>query len=209
MRSDEIAERLRALVAKGEKLRAAGGSNSVPSAGFAEWASQSAALLKSVAGPGHTYPLNFEQTVRAPRPWYVENGLGILRAAAEDLDLGLLRSFRELVAAEVFGDFLDMAKHLFEAGYAIPAASLAGAVLEDGLRRIAASRDVKVKAGDDLSTLNHKLADANVYNRLEQKRIQVWIDVRNRADHGEFDEVRTSDVLDFLAGVEAFLGAHL
>lgn len=102
-----------------------------------------------------------------------------------------------------------MAKHLYETGYAIPAGSLGGAVLEDGLRRIAAAKDVKVKTGDDLSALNQKLADANVYNRLVQKRVQVWIDVRNCADHGQFDEVKDSDVGELLAGVEGFLGGYL
>lgn len=140
---------------------------------------------------------------------HVAAGVGILSAVREDAELGLLRSTRELVTAEVFSDFLEMAKHLYETGYRIPAASLAGAVLEDGLRRIAEKHDVTVKAGDDLSALNKRLADADVYSRLVQKRIQVWIDVRNPADHGEFDKVKDEDVRDLLAGVEGFLAEHL
>lgn len=58
---------------------------------------------------------------------------------------------------------------------------------------------------DDISSLNAKLADKGVYNRLVQKKIQVWADVRNNADYGEFAEYVAADVKDMLSGVEQFL----
>lgn len=86
---------------------------------------------------------------------------------------------------------------------------LAGAVLEDGLRRVAERSEVKVRTRDDLSALNQKCADAGLYNRLVQRKIQVWIDVRNRADHAEFHQYTTADVADMLRGVRDFLGERL
>ena len=103
---------------------------------------------------------------------HLDGGLGILRAAKEDSELGLLRSLRELVAAEVFSDFLEMAHHLYETGYYVPAASLSGAVLEDGMRKIAEKNRVAVRLGDDLAVLNQRLGDANVYSRLKQRQLQ-------------------------------------
>ena len=102
-----------------------------------------------------------------------------------------------------------MADHLHEAGYKDPAASLAGAVLEDGMRNIAKSTGIKVKAKEDLSSLNQKLAQASVYNRLTQKKLQVWTDVRNNADHGHFDEYSTDDVANMIRGIEQFLADYL
>ncbi len=60
----------------------------------------------------------------------------VLEAAARDFRAGYGRDLHELVAGEVFSDFLDMAEHLAGQGYHHAAASLAGAVLEDALRRL-------------------------------------------------------------------------
>jgi len=52
-------------------------------------------------------------------------------------------------------------------------ALLTGAVLEDGLLRIANTNSIKVKSNDDLGSLNKKLADSQVYTRLIQKQIHA------------------------------------
>ena len=110
-----------------------------------------------------------------------------------------------MAAAEVFSDFLEQAEHLLEHGYSAPAASLSGAVLENGMRSLAERNGIPVKPRDDLSALNSKLAANNVYSRLRQKQVAVWIDVRNSADHGRFDEFGETDVADLAKGVRSFL----
>ena len=67
-----------------------------------------------------------------PMGWYK----GILAAAKEDYIGGLLDDQKTLVCAEVFTDFLQQADYLLREGYKDPAAVIAGAVLEDGLRRL-------------------------------------------------------------------------
>jgi hypothetical protein len=132
-----------------------------------------------------------------------------LRALRSDVANGYLKRQADLVAAEVFGDFLDMAAHLVDTGYHQPAASLIGAVLEDGLRRIARNADVQVKPGDDLSVLNNRLAAKNVYSNLHRKQVDVWAAIRNRADHAEWDSFSLGDVQDMYAGVTRFLSERL
>jgi len=139
----------------------------------------------------------------------VSYGQGILRAVKEDVELGYLARVRALITADVFSDFLEMADHLLDAGYKDPAASLVGAVLEDGLRTVARDHHITVKSRDDLASLTARCADANVFSRLVQKKIQVWIGVRNHADHGEFGEYSDSDVRDMLSGVRDFLAVHI
>lgn len=215
--ADEVRERIAALIAKGDAVlmtrtqpgRSISGRVYVAPRPFVEWQAQSAALLRSLLGSDHTYVETFASVAKGPHATDVNSGLGILRAVAEDVELGLLGSIRDLVTAEVFTDFLDMASHLNEAGYHVAAASLGGAVLEDGLRRIAAKNAVKVGAQDDLATLNKKCADAKIYTRLVQKRLQVWIDVRNLADHGRFNDVKADDVSDLVNGTTSFLAEHL
>jgi len=75
-----------------------------------------------------------------------------------------------------------------------PTAYLTGAVLEDGQRKIADANSVKLKAKKDLSSVNGKLVSAGVYNNLVRKKIQVWIVVRNNADHGYFGEYDTDEL---------------
>lgn len=176
---------------------------------FAQWRTQSLALLTNLLGAGHTYVVNFESEVDGGFTDHVKAGIGILGAVQQDLRDGFLTDVRTLVSADVFTDFLAMADHLLDRDYKDPAASLCGAVLEQGLRRIATNRGVKVREKDDLSTLNQKLAAKDVYTRLVQKRLEVWTGVRNAADHGRFSDYSMSDVREMHAGVSSFLAQHL
>ncbi|WP_420463375.1 hypothetical protein [Candidatus Palauibacter sp.] len=176
---------------------------------FTEWRAQSLSLLTNLLGTDHVYVASFEQEVDRSYTSSVEAGIGILKAVSEDLEDGFLTDVLTLVSAEVFTDFLAMAGHLLECEYKDPAASLCGAVLEEGLRRVATNRGVQVRERDDLSTLNQKLAAKSIYTRLVQKRLAVWTDVRNAADHGKFSEYSKADVADMHAGVSSFLARHL
>ena len=176
---------------------------------FAEWRTQAHSLLVNLLGPQHPYVQNFEVGVQKRRSSDVKTGQGILKAVREDIEGGYLTDLRTLLSAEVFTDFLEMAEHLHESGYKDPAASLTGAVLEDGLRRVADANGLPVKPRDNIAVLNQKIADAQVYSRLVQKKVQVWNDVRNSADHGKFAEYSVKDVAEMLVGVRDFLEDHL
>ena len=176
---------------------------------FAEWRTQSLSLLTNLLGAKHIYVSSFKQKVDKGYVSNVESGIGILRAVCEDLEDGFLTDVRTLVSAEVFTDFLAMAGHLVDSGYKDPAASLCGAVLEEGLRRIATNKGANVRDRDDLSSLNQKLAAKGVYSRLVQKRLAVWTDVRNAADHGKFSDYSKADVAEMHQGVSSFLAQHL
>jgi len=142
-------------------------------------------------------------------PAWASVGVGVLYALNEDIANGYLGDFRVMISAEVFTDLLEQAEHLLKHGYKDPTASLSGAVLEDGLRRIAALKGVAVKRSDGLSALNQNCAQAGVYNALMQKRIQVWTEIRNRADHGHFGEYADNDVREMVSGVRGFLSDYL
>lgn len=177
----------------------------VDSSQFHEWLASSLSFLRRVFGSGHTHTTLFEKKCSKPLLVDVTKGVAILRAASTDLEQGFLTSLKTLVEAEVFSDFLEMADHLIENGYKDSAASLVGAVLEDGLRKVAVRNDVKVQSKDDLQSLNTKLADKAVYSRLTQKRVKVWTDVRNNADHGHFSEYSMEHVREMRNGVGALL----
>jgi hypothetical protein len=176
---------------------------------FLEWKSNVENLIILIAGKDSVYYQNFINMVKYECVGHVNYGIGILRALKEDIEQGYLTNIKNLVIAEVFSDFLDMSEHLLENGYKDPAASLIGAVLEDGLRKIAEKNNIIVKRDDNISSLNQKLADKGVYNRLVQRQIQAWEAIRNSADHGKFNDYNSDDVKLMLEGVKKFLTEHL
>jgi hypothetical protein len=60
-----------------------------------------------------------------------------------------------------------------------------------------------------LDALNKKCSDAGLYNALQRSHVDGWRILRNDADHGHFDRYTAQDVATMVAGVRAFLTAHL
>jgi hypothetical protein len=217
-RAQEIAERLRELKARGQPVLSSHTPNppnvigfpTLDSGLFAGWRTQCLTYMQNVFGNGHTYSTSFDSaTNQHGYTNEVEKGMAILEAAAEDVENGYLARVEDLVASDVFADFLEQAQHLLDAGYKDPAAMLAGAVLEDGLRRLLLKSGEKVRTRDDLSALNGRSAEKGLYNRLVQKKISVWIDVRNSASHGKFVDYEKEDVERMVEGINSFLSDHL
>ena len=173
---------------------------------YINWRTQSLTFLTDFLGPDHTYTSSFRTATDSGR--YVSSaraGIGILEAVLEDVEQGYIETVRQLITAEVWSDLFDQAGYLLNSGYEAPAASLAGALLENGLRSVAGSNGVAVKDGDNLPSLNQKLADKGVYNRLTQKKVSFWTDVRNAADHGRFEQLDRTDVDDLVKGSQSLL----
>jgi hypothetical protein len=175
---------------------------------FSQWRTSSLSFLNTLP-PEYIYSREFEACCKDVYFEDVKHGVGILRAAKDDIKGGYLQKVEALVSASVFSDFLEMAEHLLDNDYKDPAASLIGAVLEDGLRRICGNKNITVKTDDNISSLNQKLAQNHVYNPLQQKQIQVWNKLRDFADHGHFDQYKPDDVKDMLQDVRKFLADYL
>ncbi|TKJ30090.1 MAG: hypothetical protein CEE40_06055, partial [Chloroflexi bacterium B3_Chlor] len=144
---------------------------------------------------------------------YVAGGLRALRNAVAS---GYLVSLQELVHAEVFGDFLKMAGYLLEEGYKDPAAVLTGGVLEGHLRKICVKHELPIDVPDKrgvprpkkAESMNADLGRKPVYSKLDQKSVTAWLDLRNKAAHGHYDEYTHQQVELMLQGVTDFLRRH-
>ncbi len=213
MEVNKILERLDTLISIGNTVSSAcslreRGTDVDAVEVFSQWRTSSLSFLNTFP-PEYIYSREFEARCKDLSLEDVEQGLGILRAARDDIEGGYLQKVEALVSASVFSDFLEMAQHLLDNGYKDPAASLTGAVLEDGLRRICGNNNISVKSGDNISSLNQKLADNDVYNRLQQREIEVWNKLRDYADHGHFTEYESDNVKGMLEGVRKFLSDYL
>lgn len=139
--------------------------------------------------------------------------VGVLRALRDDYAAGYMQTIAELVHADLFADFLEMASELQEKGFKDPAAVLAGSVLEEHLRKLAAKSGIDVeKAGGSpkrANTLNDDLAQGEaVYSNLEQKSVTAWLGLRNHAAHGEYDKYDHAQVAGLIRDVRDFMIRH-
>jgi len=145
-----------------------------------------------------------ENKSTALNSYYFKDCYGVLEAASRDYEGGMIFQVRAMVAAELLDDFLEQAEHLFEQGFHVPAASLAGAVLEDTLRKLSESKGIPIPDKTSIDKLNGELVKAGIYDKLVLKRITAIADVRNNADHGHFDKFKKEDVEDMLKWVRRF-----
>lgn len=215
MTSDLIVARIDALAKTGRQvsemnaIAASGNYTREFHASYAGRRAQATACVADVTGRDSTWYERFVQDTKNQYPNAAGEGASILEALSADVAAGYLRRQAELIAAEVFGDFLDMAQHLLDAGYHVASASPIGAVLEDGLRRLARRHHLKVGPSDDISALNNRLASKDIDTNLVRKQGDLWSATRNAADHGEFGEVKPENVREMQAGVVRCLVEHL
>lgn len=135
--------------------------------------------------------------------------LGIVEAAQHDLEAGLLFDMKALIGAELLSDFIEQADTLLAAGYHIPAASLAGAVLEDTLRKLWIRNGWPLPEKSNINSLSVELAKTGKIIRLTQKQLTVHAEVRNNADHGHYVRVTPADVEEMVKWVRRFAEEHL
>jgi len=173
-------------------------------------------LINRYAPPNSTYKANFlvifknrklndlEQLWRDVYSLY-----GLLLALRTAYSNDLLQSVEELIHGDIFEDFLEMAEYLLEEKYKDPAAMLIGGVLEEHLRKLCQKHDIAIVKDDKTpkkaSSLNEDLARVEIYTKGDQKSIIAWLDIRNNAAHGKFEQYQIENVDLMLHGVRNFI----
>lgn len=220
MEKSQIITRIDFVIQKGQEglshLVSSDRGPYVPRIYYAGFRSAGLALIVSIYGEDHPYFKEFNKIVENLQAYCVEGGIGILNSIKEEIEGGWLTSYRQLVSAEIFSDFLEMAEYLLEQSYKDAAAVMIGSVLEEHLRQLCQlhyidthlpGEDRKPKKAD---SLNSELAKNGVYGKLDQKNVTAWLDLRNKSAHGNYqlysiDQVRLmyQGVLDFIARIIA------
>ncbi len=158
------------------------------------------AAIARIAGESSTYARQVEDVLKLKV--YVGTHLrmiqGVAQGLLEDANNGMLASIQELIHADLFASFLEMADHLLANGYKDAAAVIAGSSLEEHLRLLAAKHGVKPidPAGrpKKADLINAELAGANAFSKLDHKNVTAWLDLRNKAAHGRYSEYEAPQV---------------
>jgi hypothetical protein len=139
--------------------------------------------------------------------------LGILSAVKHDLENGLLDDLTKLLQADIFSDFIDMSEHLLKGGYKDAAAVIIGSVLEDTIRKLAVASLIPITHNNGkrltIEPLNVELEKKGVYNALIKKQITSWVDLRNNAAHGHYNEYDSQQVKAMIDYVTNFTSTYL
>lgn len=174
-----------------------------------------AAAIGRLSPPDSQYRDNAQAALKTYGPnnaYIIPILAGALKALRADYAAGHLRRVEQLVQAELFADFLEMAEYLLDQGYKDAAAVLVGGVLEEQLRKMCIKNGISVLSGGrpkKADSLNADLAGASVLNKLDQKSVTSWLDLRNKAAHGQYSEYTADQVGVMLQGVRDFATRHL
>lgn len=179
---------------------------------FLEFRTSCLSFILNLHGEGHPYFKDFNQHVTRAIPYDVEEGRGILKSIKSEIDGGWLITLKGLVSAEIFSDFIEMADHLLKEGYKDPAAVVIGSVLEEHLRQLCIKNNIQIeenKAGKNIAKkadlLNAELTAKGIYNKLDQKNVTAWLDLRNKAAHGKYTEYNQQQVEFMIQTVTEFM----
>ena len=211
-------QRIQELIELGERVEASrpvtrGGKAGPDPTLYYQWTTSSPTFLAAALGEDSEHYKRFagirhsvEQS-GAKVPQY----LGVLHAAKDDIDSGWVGRRDLLLTADAFGSFLEQADYLLSEHYKDAAAVLVGGVLEATLRKICDVHGVPYGPKDTIEPLNVALARQTppLYNKLVQKQITAWADLRNNAAHAHYDRYDEGNVADMLKWVREFAGRHL
>ncbi|MFA6213257.1 MAG: hypothetical protein WCT03_03890 [Candidatus Obscuribacterales bacterium] len=215
---DKIIERLDKAISAGAAVISSRGFNQTyaDEGLYFAFKAHGLACLVDVLGVNHSYTKSFENMfVENGRRSEAEGGQKLLQTVREDFQAGYLHSVKELINAEVFSDFIEMAEYLLKDGYKDPAAVLGGAVLEQHLRKLCDKHEVSLTTQDNsggtrqkqASALNDELAKAGVYTKVQHKLVTSWQGIRNEAAHGNFSAYKLEEVRLMLSGITAFIAS--
>ena len=217
MMADEAAS----INARIERIRHLGGDDQGTTE-FYEAATLAQTVLHDTVGGSHPL-MGAIQNALEKGDW--QRAVAGARGVVTLFDHGGLTNPRLAIAHEIEADLLDIAQAQVQAAETNQGAShkqlqvaiaafLAGAVLEDALRRLCLARSVafdpqRASIAKLQGALYQPSKQIEVISSSENKQITAWGDSRNKADHGKFGEITHSEVLTMVIGIRAFLDRHL
>jgi hypothetical protein len=188
---------------------------------FSKWRTNCISLLSLVIPQDHVHQSLIKNYNKLSNSGdHVRWGLAAMKGLKEDLEKDLLGDLVSQVESSVAADYMGQAEKLLKEGQSekfdhVPAAVLAGAVLEKILRTLCNQQQppiLTIKANGESKTLNPLIDDlkkAGLFNEAKAKQLRSWADTRNHAAHGEFDQFTRNDVDQMLTGVNNFLADYL
>lgn len=186
-----------------------------------QWEVNCQSLLMQIIPSHHPHQHYIELIKNMPHgEGQLDSGLATLRALKDDFEKGFLDDISEQIKAELTADYMIQAEELIEEGKTskynhVPAAVLAGTVLEKTLRELCDRQRPPiptVKTNGEHKTmapLIDELKKAGLYNETRATQLRHFAAIRNHAAHGRFDQFNVADVKAMIEGVNRFLSEYM
>jgi hypothetical protein len=188
------------------------GADSVQTETFSELRSSSLSFIRRLYKENHPYYTDFDRKVHLGHAYEIEIAIGILNSVKTEIQNGWIVSLRGLVSAEIFTDFIEMSEYLLVEGYKDPAAVIIGGVLEEHLRQLCIINGIEILNSNEkykkAELLNTDLSAKLIYNKLDQKSVTSWLDLRNKAAHGRYNEYNKEQVENMMEAVIEFMSRN-
>lgn len=134
---------------------------------------------------------------------------GALQGLREDYVNDFLKSFNEMIDAELFTDILEQAEYLLSKGFVGASAVVAGVALESHLRKLAEKNSIPITKEDgsyiNADSLNGELRKKEVIDKTINKSITGWLGLRNAAAHPDTKEINEGLIKPMIAGIRVFI----
>lgn len=176
------------------------------------------ASIQRIGGKESSYSKEAERLLQSMPllHYHTSSILGVVKGLLDDITAGYTKSLVEIVHGDIFSDFLEMAEYLCESSYKDAAAVVAGSTLESHLRELCNKAGVPVDAvkgsgataPKKADSMNSDLVAAGVYTKLDQKSVTAWLDLRNKAAHGEYAKYSQEQVALLISGVRNFIARN-
>ncbi|MDB4980986.1 MAG: hypothetical protein JWM82_1738 [Myxococcales bacterium] len=185
-----------------------------------EWRTKLGGLLGNMIPANHSQQVVVAEIVgTSSNLQEVIKAVALLRGLRDGFTRGYFDNLHAKIEAELAADYLGQAEQLLGEGQPgkydhVPAAVLAGAVLEKNLRTLCGGQSppIPVDKADGthkmLNLLTDDLKKAGVFNEIQAKQLRAYAAIRNAAAHGEFTEFTRAQVETMVAGITQFLAAQ-
>ena len=169
------------------------------------------AAIERASGKGSTYYQHASSIRGLNEHIELAAVVGVCQSLLSDIRKGYTQSLAEVIHADIFADYLEMADHLVKQGYKDAAAVIAGSTLESHIRKLCNKHGVATESSGKpvkATKMNADLCKAGVYAMLDQKSITAWLDLRNNAAHGNYSEYDSGQVGLMISSVRDFIARH-
>ena len=178
----------------------------VESGTWAQWATSVLNLFEGVFGSDSVHFKNLRNVYDTFKsaPSQFETAKGIFRAAKSDFLGGYVFSIEATLSAEIFGDFISLAKQALSEGHKDVAAVLACAALEDTLKKFATLQSLQV---DDqvMQSVVSALKAKGLVGGAQKSLLDTMPKIRDFAMHANWTKISPEDVSSVIGFTEQFL----
>jgi hypothetical protein len=129
--------------------------------------------------------------------------MGLLLNLKLDIESGFIDSLEKIISGELFGDFISLAKNIFEDSKDV-ACVLACAALEDALKKFARLNNLQVD-NKEMSEVINALKSNSLIGGPQASIITAYTKLRNKAFHAEWDKIEKPEVQSLISFTEGFI----